>query len=274
MYGLHKLNELTLEQAALAYASMGWPVLPLTPRDKTPLGKLVRTGLKEATTDLGQVRTWWEMYPAANIGLRTGDAFDVVDLDGDAAIASLRGLAPGYKHPGPVSATGKGYHLLFQPTGARNAAARLPGIDFRGQSGYIVAPPSVHPNGHRYVWAKDGELPAPTAWLDTIVTPERKDAFEGGMYDPEDLEDIVDVWLRTFGSIDEHKLGIMGERYITACPWHEDSTPSLVLYPDNNSFFCFGCHEWGDSLNITASFMTHGGQAPSITRATSTRVAS
>lgn len=269
MNGLTILNGATLAEAALAYAALGWPVLPLHPRAKTPLGSLVKTGLLEASSDIDVVRGWWGRQPGANIGLRTGIAFDVVDLDGDAAMASLKTLVPGYKHPGPVSATGKGWHLLFQPTGARNAANKLPGIDFRGQNGYIVAPPSVHPNGHQYLWAKEGPLPPPSEWLDTIVTPKRE-AFSGSSIDPDDLDPIVNTWMSTFGTMEGHGLHVLGDRYITSCVWHDDSTPSLVLYPENNSFFCFGCHEWGDSANIIDS-LRNGGSPPSQMRASPAR---
>jgi hypothetical protein len=159
------LNEGDLLNAALAYAERGWPVLPLTPREKRPLGRLVESGLKEATLDQTLILKWWMDTPKANIGLLTGVAHDVLDIDGPDGIASLAAHAPNYKHPGPVAATGKGYHLLFQITGARNAAKKLPGLDFRGTNGYIVAPPSVHPNGHSYLWRRDGELPEPPDWL-------------------------------------------------------------------------------------------------------------
>lgn len=257
---LTELNELYLAQAALAYASMGWPVLPLRPRDKRPNGKLVRTGLKEASTDIGQIRTWWEISPASNIGLRTGDVFDVVDLDGKESLQSLKEIVTGYKHDGPVASTGKGYHLLFEPTGARNAANPLTGIDFRGQAGYIVAPPSVHPNGHKYQWIKGTDTfpPAPE-WLEQIVTPKREHITGEGI-DPANMEDIVNFWLKSFSDI--APLQMIGSRYITNCIWHKDDTPSLVLYPDSNSFFCFGCHEWGDTLNLIDSFMD-AGTAPS-----------
>lgn len=268
MASLLLLNSLTLEKAALAYASMGWPVLPLTPRAKAPMGKLVPNGLKQATTDLGEIRTWWEMYPACNIGLRTGDVFDVLDLDGQEALHSLKALAPTYQHTGPVSNTGKGWHMLFQPTGARNAANRVPKIDFRGQSGYIVAPPSVHPNGHLYEWIRDGELPEPPDWLDQLVTPpkdyERRKALSDFNAAP-----ILDTWMETFGTMPGHVPQQHGQRYVVSCVWHDDSTPSLVLYPHDNSYFCFGCHEWGDSANINDSFL-NGGTAPSDLRMAAT----
>jgi hypothetical protein len=250
---LPDLNETSLLNAALIYAERGWPVLPLHPRDKTPLGRLVPNGLNNASTDQDEITTWWSDSPQANIGLRTGVAFDVLDLDGPAAIQSLKGIAPAYKHPGPVSSTGKGFHLLFLPTGARNAAAKLPGIDFRGQSGYIVAPPSVHPHGHSYLWRRDGPLPEPTPWLDQLVTKPRAQRSTP-VIDPDSQTSIVYLFMDLLGSI--RNLEAIGSRFRTSCifPDHEDSTPSFVLYPENNSFYCFGCDEWGDSLDLERSF--------------------
>lgn len=247
------LNSGDLVNAMLAYVERGWPVLPLTPREKRPFGRLVPNGLNDATTDALKALMWWREEPEANIGLRTGVEFDVLDLDGPAALESLKSIAPGYKHEGPVAATGKGYHLLFVPTGARNAAAKLPGIDFRGQSGYIVAPPSVHPNGHLYQWRKDGPLPEPTEWLDQLVTKPRQPR-QGPGIDPADQQNIVWLFMNLLGNI--RTLEAVGSRFHTSCifPDHEDSTPSFVLYPDNNSFYCFGCEEWGDSLDLERSF--------------------
>lgn len=268
MYGLLSLNNATLEKAALAYASMGWPVLPLNPREKTPMGRLVRNGLKQATTDIGQIRTWWEMYPACNIGLRTGDAFDVLDLDGREALVGLDAIATGYKHFGPVANTGKGWHMLFAPTGARNAANKVPKIDFRGQNGYIVAPPSIHPNGHHYQWVRDGDLPSPPIWLDRLVTPP-SDFDQRERLSEYHLEPIIETWMNTFGTMPGHTPQPVGDRFVVSCVWHDDSTPSLVLYPHNNSFYCFGCMEWGDSMNITDSFYASG-TSPSELRAAAT----
>jgi hypothetical protein len=41
----------------------------------------------------------------------------------------------------------------------RNRAGLAQGIDLRGDGGYVVAPPSVHPSGQRYAWVK-GRSPA------------------------------------------------------------------------------------------------------------------
>jgi len=89
----------------------------------------------------------------ANIGLRTGLSFDVVDLDGEAAVDALEDARAGREPPqGPVVQTGHGFHWYVKPTRVGNRADVLPGVDFRGEGGYVLGPPSVHPKGHRYRW--------------------------------------------------------------------------------------------------------------------------
>lgn len=274
--GLLSLNNKPLDFAARAYASMGWPVLPLVTREKRPANE---NGLTGASTDLDQIDEWWQRWPKANIGLRTGDAFDVLDLDSKEAVETLQILVVAqmaedgealigftkYIHHGPIQSTGKGFHLLFEPTGARNFANRYPGIDFRGQRGYIVASPSIHPNGHQYRWVRDEPLPPPTRWLDHMLIPARTTAPSG--IDPADLAPIVEAFNETLAHApDVEPLQALGSRFITSCifPDHEDSTPSFVLYPENNSFYCFGCQEWGDTIDLV-TYATSGIK-PSIAR--------
>lgn len=38
------------------------------------------------------------------------------------------------------------------------------------------------------------------------------------------------------------------DRYTARCCFHEDRTPSLVFYEQTNSFYCFGCGEYGDVI--------------------------
>lgn len=178
---------------ALAYAERGWPVLPLHhptrfgPKkgpvraecscrraDCESQGKHPRSaeGLLDATVDPGTIRRWWRWWPAANIGLRTGVAFDVLDLD-DGALVGLDELdriaVDNGPAPGPMVLTGNGLHWLTAPTGAGNRAKFLPGCDWRGDGGYIVAAPSVHHTGHIYTWdpthGLDTTLPTVPGWL-------------------------------------------------------------------------------------------------------------
>lgn len=234
-------------EAATAYAAHGWPVIPLAARAKTPL---TRHGLHDASDDPDVVESWWLRWPDANVGLRTGIAFDVLDLDGPDGTASLARIAPGYRHDGPVSITGKGYHLLFAPTGKRNFARREPGMDFRGDGGYIVAPPSIHPLGHAYRWGREPTLalPGPTDWLLELfpkplerTTPKfdpARNVALGMLNLVTELEHLGCVFRR------------ISNRWVTKCPFHpQDDTPSLNVYP-NDTFYCFGCGAWGDALNV------------------------
>ena len=139
-----------LLSAALAYARRGWPVLPLRPEQKVPDGRLVPHGLNEATTDEARIRSWWAAAPTANVGIRTGLGLDVVDLDSEAARTALVARAVEPLSPSIAVRTARGWHLWFASSGLSSRAGVLEGMDVRGQGGYVVAPPSRHPDGHRY----------------------------------------------------------------------------------------------------------------------------
>ena len=134
-------------------------MFPLVPRDKVPLLSKAKggKGLHDATTDAVTIAGWWTQYPDANVGIATGAASGVVvvDVDGEAGEAALAQYGP---LPATVeSRTGKGRHLLYTGSDVRNSAGKLgPQLDVRGDGGYIVAPPSIHPNGHAYRWATAG----------------------------------------------------------------------------------------------------------------------
>jgi len=64
---------------ALRYASFDWPVLPLRPREKTPLGGY---GLHHATIDEKIIRRWFKDWPNAGIGLALAQAgLCAIDID-------------------------------------------------------------------------------------------------------------------------------------------------------------------------------------------------
>jgi hypothetical protein len=164
--------------AALAYASAGVHVFPLAPRSKVPLipARNGGHGLHDATTDPDVIKSWWQAHPTANLGLRTGLRFDVIDLDSEDAVDALEdGRAGREPVQGPVVRTGHGFHWYVKSSGVGNRAGVLPGVDFRGRGGYVLGPPSVHPQGHRYRWInplREELAPAPD-WLMQLLMPER-----------------------------------------------------------------------------------------------------
>jgi hypothetical protein len=123
---------------------------------KRPLGRLVPHGLKDATIDPDAIRAWWSSEPSANIGLITGEHFDVLDIDGPDALVALEnsGQIGDPDIEGPTVATPRGWHVYLQPTGRGNTVnlGGLPGIDWRGKGGYVVAPPSVKEDGSSWMW--------------------------------------------------------------------------------------------------------------------------
>src|SRR5262245_942503 len=163
--------------AALSYLPRGWRVIPLA-------GKVPRLTAwpSQATADEPTVRRWWQTWPTADMGIATGGGLLVLDVDprhgGDTSLAELE------RCHGPLPATprvltgGGGVHLYFavdQPSGNRIGLA--PGIDVRGDGGFVVAPPSKHASGRGYAWelgaSPDDVPPAPApAWLlDLIRAP-------------------------------------------------------------------------------------------------------
>lgn len=167
-------------RAALAYAArLGWPVFPLKPRAKDPM---TTHGHKDATLDEQRIREWWAKWPKANIGIPTGIRFWVLDIDprngGEDSRAALV-----LKH-GALADTlrqttgGGGSQYFYEMPDQQKISCHIavwPGIDIKGEGGYIVVPPSVHPSGKEYMWdtAKASILQEPInaadGWLITEI---------------------------------------------------------------------------------------------------------
>jgi Bifunctional DNA primase/polymerase, N-terminal len=140
------------------YARRGLPVLPCVAHGKVPITK---HGLKDATADEQTVRDWWHKWPTANVAIRTGDIFDVLDVDGEEGLDELSRLVGGddvVVSDGPcVRTPSGGAHFYFEPTGLGNKARFAPGLDWRGAGGYVIAVPSIGANDVAYEWhVEDG----------------------------------------------------------------------------------------------------------------------
>lgn len=139
----------TLAEAARRYASLGIPVFPCVPGGKQPL---TPTGFHDASASRAVVEQWWRRTPEANIGLPTGVAVGVVVVDVDvhdsgsgyAAFdhAHRKGLTQGWGWL--VRTPSGGMHAYYPPTGDEQRCWQTPAahIDFRGDGGYVIAPPS------------------------------------------------------------------------------------------------------------------------------------
>lgn len=169
-------------EEALYYASLGWRIVPLHSvkydRQGNPVcscGKLCKSpakhpltpkGLNNSTINKDWIVAWWKKWPWANIGIVTGEQSNLIVLDVDKEPGGYDSLGEleSKREPIPdtvMSLTGSGgMHILFKHPGVkiRNRAGLLgPGLDIRGDGGYIVAPPSVHITGNRYEWEGSSE---------------------------------------------------------------------------------------------------------------------
>ncbi|NPD33085.1 hypothetical protein HLV35_07435 [Eggerthellaceae bacterium zg-997] len=192
--------------AALGYAESGWAVLPLAPRGKRPA---TAHGVSDATTDPGQVAAGWRAVPDMNVGVACGapsgglvvidvDVDDERGLDGHAALYAWEREHGELPETCSVKTGRGGTHLLYvADREVRPSANPELGIDVRGDGSYVMAPPSVHPNGREVAWetppwevppaAADGRV---MAFIEH-VRPAADRAGEGGRRPPLALPERV-----------------------------------------------------------------------------------
>ncbi len=194
--------------AALDYADLDLQVFPChTPDPREAggcscrradcgrnVGKHPRTadGLSSATTDEGTIRRWWSMWPTANVAIRTGEASGIIAIDADGedgwrALGELESRL-GALPPTCISRTGRGGgHLVFTYPGRHVPTKQkiAPGVDLRGNGGYILVAPSQHASGRTYRW-EAGHSPhdhppaaLPPAWVDFLCPPQQERPQEG-----------------------------------------------------------------------------------------------
>lgn len=155
----------TLLDVVLQYVRMGWRVFPCHPTGHQPLDgskdKHGRSGFYLATTDERQIRTWWTRWPEAAIGLRTGEISGVfaVDIDprngGSFSIEHIEAEHGELPETVESQTGGGGRHLFFRWPGKPvkcSTSEIAPGIDVKGDGGYVILPPSDHKSGREYCW--------------------------------------------------------------------------------------------------------------------------
>ncbi|WP_137844652.1 bifunctional DNA primase/polymerase [Microbacterium sp. 2FI] len=142
---------LSPREGAARFAAAGVPIFPCKPTEKRPL---TEHGFRDATSDGSQIARWWSRWPEANIGMPTGraSAVEVVDIDvhgrvrGFAAfeLARREGLVDRWQ--ALVRTASGGMHAYYPADPDRVQAswqAASAGIDFRGEGGYVIVPPSL-----------------------------------------------------------------------------------------------------------------------------------
>ena len=153
-------------------------VFPLLPMSKAPA---CRRGFKDATTNPATIRRWWIAQPDYNIAIATGliSGVWIFDVDGATGALTLCDLeAKNGNLPATwISITSAGPHFWFQATAEiQSSAGRVgDGCDVRGEGGYVLVPPSIHPDGPVYRWSNDVPIAPAPDWLISINTQAAND---------------------------------------------------------------------------------------------------
>ena len=185
----------SLGRVAGDLASAGVSVFPCVPGQKRPL---TARGFHDATTDLAQIEHWWTRWPDANLGLPTGAVSGVVVVDVDVredvdgresmrrALDAVRVGMPVFTVVSP-SGGRHGYYPAMPGVVQRSWQAARVGVDFRGDGGYIVIPPSHTAAGsYRLATVRQGaaagiDSDALRDFLDPRPAPQPRAAADRGM---------------------------------------------------------------------------------------------
>lgn len=212
-----------LGRAAVWYCEHGFGIIPIQPRGKRPL---TANGLNDWFNDPEDARKLWTQRPDLNIAIVCGSASNNLvvldfDEDDDKDVHGFDTLAEWEDESGELPSTATaitgrgGMHYLYRAEKPYHPSVnRDLGVDVRGEGSYIVAPPSVHPNGRPYEWNK-GDAP----WERNIAAVDANvDAF-------------IDHIQRNGGVGQEE--GVQGERF---------QLPQRIKYGERNDvLYSYGC---------------------------------
>lgn len=67
------------------------------------------------------------------------------------------------------------------------------------------------------------------------------DSFLQELKQKSDIEDIISSYV---------SLKKRGRTFVGLCPFHNEKTPSFTVYPETESYYCFGCGAGGDVINF------------------------
>jgi hypothetical protein len=192
----------TLLEAALDAERRGYSVVPIHPRSKRPAVAWKVLQQRLATPE--HIKRWYAKVPDLNVGVVTGpiSGLMVADLDprNDATGETTAWLAK--LMPAPTVITPNGWHWHMPDVGLPSLPRLLPGLDLKSAGGFVLVPPSVHPNERLYERLTDRLVEMPGELMQLAI------------------DRLGRTTQRTTST---------GQLYLACCPAHDDQHPSLSL---------------------------------------------
>lgn len=254
-------------ETALKWHSLGVATIPILAHSKSPALEHWKPFMERLPTPR-ELRIWFA-NTGYGLAVITGWA-DIVVIDWDDHLAYSRWLASLNGAYSLVACTyqvktRRGVHLYFRCPGVQ--CWRGPGVDVKAAGGYVLAPPTIHPSGHRYEALGDvGSIQAVQAITDLLPDYQAQPETPVQAITRRDLDPFDDA-MRTIEhtgiSVEEIKSRVSwsmilpgllpGRRYYKIkCPVHNESDPSFVIYRDGVAH-CYGCGFHGDVIDVWAT---------------------
>jgi len=188
------MKNLSMLEGALFWAANGFKVIPVhsvvegrcTCKNVrcNSIGKhpQVTHWPKWATKDEYKIRQYWQFYPSANVGIVAGNGLHVLDVDTKSGgIETLEELDMLYGKIKTLTVrTGSGglhKYMYSKKLRVGNKVGFLPGLDWKSERGFVVAPPSIHSSGNQYkvLEPKGDSLAEVPEWLKTLLITRGKE---------------------------------------------------------------------------------------------------
>ncbi|MCK0473910.1 bifunctional DNA primase/polymerase [Halalkalibacter sp. APA_J-10(15)] len=196
------------------------------------------------------------LYNNKNIGIVTGSVSNCIVLDFDDLTSHTKLEKLGQLPVTWTVRSNRGLHLYFNYTSEIPSMKLWDSIDILSDKKQVVAPPSLHPIGKKYVWVvspkqvEKAELPK---WLVEYLLENTNNQFKKTStsilynnkqnFERKDIQDLIEQidWIEFYSDITSNIKG-QGLWLSSKCPFHDDHHNSFSFNTRNGAWSCFsGC---------------------------------
>jgi len=208
---------MTAIEEAMAYVKMGVSVIPIPYR-----AKAATISWSEYTKRLPteqEIREWFK-NEEKNIGIvcgRISKNLVVFDFDDPEAMSFVIADINETAKKTLVVRTGKGFHVYYRVKTPENFKLMNLKVDVKGERGYVIAPPSIHPSGIKYMA------------LGTMNISEVSDDVISLMREADEMYPLAKVAAVEWGSGNRHELALgLASFFRTRGKWSSDKVQRFI----------------------------------------------